>query len=72
MKEVREMICCLLLICDINWTSCVSLQLLGMILSSIMIHQLRNPNTTTVLLTVPAIFTSPPPKYQELHNPPSY
>lgn len=48
------------------------LALLGMILSSIMIHQLRNPNTTTVLLTVPAIFTSPPPKYQELHNPPSY
>ncbi|KAI3366819.1 hypothetical protein L3Q82_009235, partial [Scortum barcoo] len=48
------------------------LALLGMILSSIMIHQLRYPNRPTVLLSVPAIFTTPPPKYQELHNPPQY
>lgn len=49
-----------------------SLQVLGVILSSIMIHQMRYPNRPTVLLTVPAVFTTAPPKYQELHNPPSY
>ncbi|MEQ2193896.1 hypothetical protein XENOCAPTIV_017256 [Xenoophorus captivus] len=43
---------------------------LGMVLSSIMIHQLRQPNRTTIFLSVPAIFTPGPPKYQELHNPP--
>ncbi|XP_073336657.1 tetraspanin-8-like [Pagrus major] len=48
------------------------LALLGLVLSSIMIHQLRYPNRPTVLLSVPAIFTTPPPKYQELHNPPQY
>ncbi|XP_041819682.1 tetraspanin-8-like [Chelmon rostratus] len=48
------------------------LALLGMVLSSIMIHQLRYPDRPTVLLSVPAIFTTPPPKYQELHNPPQY
>ncbi|XP_076577808.1 tetraspanin-8-like [Chaetodon auriga] len=48
------------------------LALLGMVLSSIMIHQMRYPNRPTVLLSVPAIFTTPPPKYQELHNPPQY
>ncbi|XP_078021373.1 tetraspanin-8-like isoform X3 [Epinephelus lanceolatus] len=47
------------------------LVLLGMILSSIIIHQLRHPNRPTVLLSVPGIFT-PPSKYQELHNPPAY
>ncbi|MEQ2279662.1 hypothetical protein AMECASPLE_011661 [Ameca splendens] len=47
-----------------------ALAVLGMVLSSIMIHQLRQPNRTTVLLSVPAIFTPGPPKYQELHNPP--
>nr|XP_046234720.1 tetraspanin-8-like [Scatophagus argus] len=48
------------------------LALLGMVLSSIMIHQMRYPDRPTVLLSVPAIFTTPPPKYQELHNPPQY
>ncbi|XP_042259725.1 tetraspanin-8-like [Thunnus maccoyii] len=48
------------------------LALLGMILSSIMIYQMRHPETPAVLMTVPAIFTSGPPKYQELHNPPAY
>ncbi|XP_049423360.1 tetraspanin-8-like [Epinephelus fuscoguttatus] len=47
------------------------LGLLGMILSSIIIHQMRRPNRPTVLLSVPGIFT-PPPKYQELHNPLAY
>lgn len=48
------------------------LALLGLGLSSIMIHQLRYPNRPTVLLSVPAVFSTPPPKYQELHNPPQY
>ncbi|XP_030296487.1 tetraspanin-8-like [Sparus aurata] len=49
-----------------------SLALLGLVLSSIMIHQLRYPDRPPVLLSVPAIFSTPPPKYQELHNPPQY
>lgn len=48
------------------------LALLGMILSSIMIHQMRQSSNRTLVMTVPAIFTTAPPKYQELHNPPSY
>uniref|UniRef100_A0A3Q1GKE9 Tetraspanin n=1 Tax=Acanthochromis polyacanthus TaxID=80966 RepID=A0A3Q1GKE9_9TELE len=48
------------------------LALLGLVLSSIMIHQLRYPNRPTVLLSVPTIFAPAPPKYQELHNPPPY
>ncbi|XP_051276112.1 tetraspanin-8-like [Dicentrarchus labrax] len=48
------------------------LALLGMTLSSIMIHQMRYPERPTLLMHVPAIFTTPPPKYQELHNPPEY
>lgn len=48
------------------------LAIFGMILSSIMIHQLRYPNRPTVLLSVPAVFAPAPPKYQELHNPPAY
>ncbi|KAM6896248.1 tetraspanin-9 [Lycodopsis pacificus] len=48
------------------------LALLGMALSSAMIHQIRHPNRPVVLMTVPAIFTTAPPKYQELHNPPGY
>ncbi|XP_044041317.1 leukocyte surface antigen CD53-like [Siniperca chuatsi] len=48
------------------------LALLGMILSSVMIHQIRYSNRPTVLLSVPAIFTTVSPKYQELHNPPKY
>ncbi|XP_072233731.1 tetraspanin-8-like [Leuresthes tenuis] len=47
-----------------------ALALLGMILSSIMIHQMRHPNRAVVLLNIPTIFSSPPPKYQELNNPP--
>uniref|UniRef100_A0A3B4UMP2 Tetraspanin n=1 Tax=Seriola dumerili TaxID=41447 RepID=A0A3B4UMP2_SERDU len=52
--------------------SLLTLAVLGMILSSIILHQMRYPNRPTVLMTVPTIFTTPPPKYQELHNPPSY
>ncbi|KAM8740736.1 tetraspanin-8-like [Acanthopagrus schlegelii] len=48
------------------------LALLGLVLSSIMIHQMRYPDRPPVLLSVPAIFSTPPPKYQELHNPPQY
>lgn len=57
-----------------TWTRpcCVPLQLLGLVLSSIMIHQMRYPDRPPVLLSVPAIFSTPPPKYQELHNPPQY
>lgn len=46
------------------------LALLGLILSSIMIHQMRYPDRPTILLSVPTVFTTSPPKYQELHNPP--
>ncbi|XP_029969258.1 tetraspanin-33-like [Salarias fasciatus] len=46
--------------------------LLGLTLSSIMIHQMRYPDRPPVLLTVPAVFGMPPPKYQELHNTPPY
>ncbi|KAM9334543.1 tetraspanin-8-like [Symphorus nematophorus] len=48
------------------------LALLGLALSSAMIHQMRYPDRPTVLLTVPAIFSTAPPKYQELQNPPRY
>ncbi|XP_018558342.1 tetraspanin-8 [Lates calcarifer] len=48
------------------------LALLGMILSSIMIYQMRYPDRPTILMSVPTIFTTAPPKYQELHNPPPY
>ncbi|XP_038161145.1 tetraspanin-8-like [Cyprinodon tularosa] len=47
-----------------------SLAVLGTILSCIMIHQLRQRNTATILLSVPAIFTPRLPKYEELQNPP--
>ncbi|KAM4569497.1 tetraspanin-8-like [Odontesthes bonariensis] len=47
-----------------------ALALLGMMLSSIMIHQMRHPNRSVVLLNVPTIFSAAPPKYQELNNPP--
>nr|XP_020469171.1 tetraspanin-8-like [Monopterus albus] len=49
-----------------------ALALLGMILSSIMIHQMNSGSRPTMMLTVPTIFSTPPPKYQELHNPPPY
>ncbi|XP_047431017.1 tetraspanin-8-like [Mugil cephalus] len=49
-----------------------ALGLLGMVLSSIMIHQLRYRTSPTVMLSVPTIFTASPPKYQELQNPPPY
>ncbi|XP_040008579.1 uncharacterized protein LOC120803773 [Xiphias gladius] len=48
------------------------LALLGLILSCTMIRQMRNPARPTVLMDISTIFTAPPPKYQELHNPPSY
>ncbi|XP_030575958.1 tetraspanin-8-like [Archocentrus centrarchus] len=48
------------------------LALFGMILSSIMIHQIRYTNQPTILLTMPTIFSPQPPKYEELHNPPPY
>lgn len=50
----------------------LSLQLFGMGLSSVMIHQMRYPDRPTILLSVPTAFTTAPPKYQELHNPPMY
>ncbi|CAF89512.1 unnamed protein product [Tetraodon nigroviridis] len=37
---------------------------------AIMIHQMRYPARPATVLTVPAIFTTAPPKYQELHNAP--
>ncbi|XP_032445700.1 tetraspanin-8-like [Xiphophorus hellerii] len=51
-----------------------ALAVLGMILSSIMIHQLRHSNRTPVVLNVPTIFIPGPPKYHELQNelPPPY
>ncbi|KAM9845801.1 tetraspanin-8-like [Aulostomus maculatus] len=48
------------------------LALLGMALSSLIIHQMGCSSRPAILLTVPSIFAPPPPKYQELHNPPSY
>ncbi|XP_054617587.1 tetraspanin-8-like [Dunckerocampus dactyliophorus] len=48
------------------------LALLGLTLSSIMIHQLRAANRPSVVMVVPSIFKAAPPKYQELHNPPVY
>lgn len=48
------------------------LAVLGMILSSIMIHQMRHRSRATMLMTVPAIFTAQPPKYEELQNAPGY
>lgn len=52
--------------------SLLVLALLGMILSSIIIHQMRYPSSPSLVMAVPPIFTTAPPKYQELHNPPSY
>lgn len=55
--------------------SALLLQVLGVILSSIMIHQMHPRSVrqrTTVLLTVPTVFSTAPPKYQELINPPIY
>nr|XP_033470585.1 23 kDa integral membrane protein-like [Epinephelus lanceolatus] len=65
----------ILLVADVMIGVCFTLAilaLLGMILSSIIIHQMRHPDRPTVLLSVPTIFATPPPKYQELHNPPAY
>ncbi|XP_019753088.1 tetraspanin-8-like isoform X2 [Hippocampus comes] len=47
------------------------LALLGLTLSSILIHQLRAGRRPAVML-VPAIFKPAPPKYQELQNAPVY
>ncbi|CAK6973854.1 tetraspanin-8-like [Scomber scombrus] len=47
-----------------------ALALLGMILSSVIIHQMRYPTSPPMMVTVPAIFASGPPKYQELYNHP--
>ncbi|XP_043964426.1 tetraspanin-8-like [Gambusia affinis] len=67
----------ILLVADISLGiifTLAALAILGMILSSIMIHQLRHPNRTPVVLSVPTIFIPGPPKYQELQNdlPPPY
>jgi len=43
-----------------------TLALLGMVLSSMIIHQMRP--RPTMILTLPAVFTPHPPKYQELYN----
>ncbi|XP_077450250.1 tetraspanin-8-like [Stigmatopora argus] len=48
-----------------------ALALLGLILSSVLIHQLR-PGGRRAMLLVPTIFKPQPPKYQELHNAPLY
>ncbi|XP_071383764.1 tetraspanin-8-like [Centroberyx affinis] len=49
------------------------LALLGVALSSLIIHQMRVPSSRpTMVLTVPAVFAPQPPKYQELYNPPEY
>eukprot|EP00066_Takifugu_rubripes_P009854 XP_003977201.1 PREDICTED: tetraspanin-8-like [Takifugu rubripes] len=48
------------------------LAILGVTLSSIMIHQMRYPARAHAVLTVPAIFTTAPPKYQELQSAPLY
>lgn len=44
------------------------LALLGMVLSSVMIHQLRAATRTTMIFTMPPVFNPQPPKYQELYN----
>ncbi|XP_076015827.1 tetraspanin-8-like [Genypterus blacodes] len=49
-----------------------ALALLGLALSSMIIHQLRPRAQLPVLLSVPAIFSPAPPKYQELQNTPGY
>ncbi|XP_068162669.1 tetraspanin-8-like [Antennarius striatus] len=52
--------------------SLAALALLGMVMSSAIIVMMQYPNVRTVMMPVPTIFTTPPPKYQELHNPPQY
>ncbi|KAG7278575.1 hypothetical protein CRUP_013317 [Coryphaenoides rupestris] len=53
--------------------SLATLALLGMVLSSIIIHQMRQKvSRPTVFVTIPAVFTPQPPKYQELYNSPEY
>ncbi|XP_020782081.1 tetraspanin-8-like [Boleophthalmus pectinirostris] len=49
-----------------------ALAILGLGLSSLMIHQLRHRNRAPMVANLPAIFSPQPPKYQELQNPPSY
>ncbi|XP_061570740.1 tetraspanin-8-like isoform X2 [Cololabis saira] len=48
------------------------LAVVGILLSSVLIHQLRYRGNPAVLVTVPAVYTAAPPKYQELQNPPKY
>ncbi|XP_056132457.1 tetraspanin-8-like isoform X2 [Lampris incognitus] len=48
------------------------LALLGLALSSLMIHQIHNAARPIMMLTVPVVVTPHPPKYQELYNPPGY
>ncbi|KAI9535754.1 hypothetical protein NQZ68_040874 [Dissostichus eleginoides] len=48
------------------------LALLGLALSSVMIHQMRHGVRAPVMMAVPAIFSAMPPKYEELKNPPEY
>ncbi|KAJ4923281.1 hypothetical protein JOQ06_026097 [Pogonophryne albipinna] len=47
------------------------LALLGLALSSVMIHQMRHALRAPAM-TVPVIFSAMPPKYEELKNPPEY
>lgn len=51
-----------------------ALALLGLVLSSIILHQMRvrPASLPTVLVRIPAVFTPQPPKYQELYNAPQY
>ncbi|KAJ3612073.1 hypothetical protein NHX12_020350 [Muraenolepis orangiensis] len=53
--------------------SLATLALLGMVLSSVMVHQLRPQGVKyTMILTIPSIISPQPPKYQELYNAPEY
>ncbi|KAM9824766.1 tetraspanin-8-like [Neosynchiropus ocellatus] len=53
------------------FSTCVVV-LMGLILSGIIVHQMRYSKTAATRVSVPAVFTHMPPKYQELQNPPSY
>ncbi|XP_053720057.1 tetraspanin-9 [Synchiropus splendidus] len=59
------------IVIGVAFSNCV-LVLMGLILSAIIIHQMRHSKTPATRLSVPAVFTHMPPKYQELQNPPSY
>ncbi|XP_033991647.1 tetraspanin-8-like [Trematomus bernacchii] len=80
-KEIYEKACFpivrqyFLLIADIAIGVCFTLAvlaLLGLALSSVMIHQIRHGVRAPMMMTIPAIFSAMPPKYEELKSPPEY